>query len=722
MANTAVAQIRRLNYNGEDVGMGFNSDTGLGVGVALDFTVPAGDVSQEAESDVTIITSHEELMSTLNMSAQLEGHYAFASAGGKVDFAKKTQYNSSSTFVVAKMVITNTVSRGKDFKLKLDLQHLLDTNQMDVFNRAFGDSFVRAHYDGGEFYAVMRITSVDSKTESSLAVSLHAAVQGGIAGADFQASLNTANSNQNTRSEFSVQYYQKGGLGREEIGTTLDVEDIKKRLKDFPDAVKNHPFPYYIEVATYDTIPLPLPSKEQQDDFLLALADADAKKLKYLQARNDCEFAAEHPEYFSDPPTRPVLLTMAAAYLELVNGAIDHAVRLSNGQINPPRLFDPSKLVPPVAEPEIVLRKRDVGLEGSFADWWMTKDNPATRQNDRDLVMDIGLAAMSDLNAFNDIRDPGGDPQKTARLQGEALSRVVASFQAYDWAHAGTHSASRGLLSSLATLSTMLPRTVKSLAFQQNAIQDTKGLEQFTALVSLDLSHNRIGSIAELGSLTALRSLQLVDNAISDLGPLRSCASLETLDISGNDIADLTPLGSCKALKNLTLLGTVLIKNGVSSRAGNPIVNALALGEVPGLANPFTIGTVLAVRFGVLRDGPAAQFTGTATRVGSSHAFRVHLKRGIEELDDVWTLRAVSAIKLSDNDMLAMFVPGALASDFPISGISLSIKRASIQGPFDPILSYVDPSDPKKAGIDQAAYPIFGTKVPLPTFDATVTA
>ena len=118
MANTAVAQIRRLNYNGEDVGMGFNSDTGLGVGVALDFTVPAGDVSQEAESDVTIITSHEELMSTLNMSAQLEGHYAFASAGGKVDFAKKTQYNSSSTFVVAKMVITNTVSRGKDFKLK----------------------------------------------------------------------------------------------------------------------------------------------------------------------------------------------------------------------------------------------------------------------------------------------------------------------------------------------------------------------------------------------------------------------------------------------------------------------------------------------------------------------------------------------------------------------------------------------------------------------------
>src|SRR5262245_26727235 len=84
-------------------------------------------------------------------------------------------------------------------------------------------------------------TFVDSKTESNLAVSLHAAVQGLIASADFQAQLNTANSDTKTKSEFTVNCYQKGGAGQEEIGTTLDVEDIKKRLKAFPDAVKNHP-------------------------------------------------------------------------------------------------------------------------------------------------------------------------------------------------------------------------------------------------------------------------------------------------------------------------------------------------------------------------------------------------------------------------------------------------------------------------------------------------
>ena len=717
MAN--VAQIRRINYNGEDIGMGFNSDTGLGVGVALDFNLPPGDVSQEAESDVTIVTSHEELMSTLHMSAQLEGRYAFSSAGGKVDFAAKTQYNSTSTFVVARMVICNTVTRGKAFKLKPDLQHLLDTNQMDVFKRAFGDSFVRAHYNGGEFYAVMRVTSVDSKTESSLAMKLHAAVQGLVAAADFQASLDRANSNEKTRSEFSVRFYQKGGLGQQEIGTTLDVAAIRKRLEDFPDAVKNHPFPYYIEVATYDTIPLPLPGKEQQEDFLLALADADAKKLKYLQSRNDCELAAEHPEYFSDAPSRAVLLSMAAAYTQLVNAAIAHALAISNGQIAP-RLFDPSRLTPPIAEPDLVLRKRDVGLEGSFADWWVTKDEAATRKNDRDLVVDIGFAALAELNDFGTIADPGGDPAKTARLQGAALSRVVASFREYDWDHAGMHSASRGPLSSLSALPTMLPLTIKSLAFAQNAIRDARGLEQFTALVKLDLSHNVVGSIAELGALTALRNLQLVDNAISDLGPLRNCASLETLDISGNDIADLTPLASCKSLKNLILAGTTLFKNGVASRSGNPISNVLPLGQVPGMANPFTIGSVLSVRFGVLADGPAAQFTGTATRSGNSNAFRVHLTRGNEVLDDVWTLRSISAVKPKDAEDMAMFFPGVLPSDIPLSGSSLNILRASLHQPFDLNLSYVDPADPRKAGVDLAAYPAFGTKIKLPTFDAAI--
>jgi hypothetical protein len=723
MANVPVAQVRLLNYNNQDIGMGFNSDTGLSPGVALDFELPPPAESSESQADVTIVTSHEELMSTLHMAADVEGRYAFASGGMKADFSKKTGYNSTSTFVVAHMVINNTIQRGRNFKLKPELQAMLQTpDGQQTFKTAFGDAFVRAHLGGGEFYAVMRLTSVDSKTETKLAVSLQATVQAGVAGGSFKGDLETANSSDNTRSEFSVQYYQKGGLGREESGATLDVDEIKARLKAFPDAVKNHPFPYFIEVASYDTIPLPLPSKEQQEDFLLALSDADAKKLDYLQKRNDCEFAAEHPEYFSDPPPRAQLLQAAATYLQLTNGAIAHAVRLSNGEINPPQLFDPSKLTPPVTLPDLQLRKRDVGLEASFSDWWVDRDKPEMRTSDHDLVVDIAYAAMPEFNDFNAIRDPGGDSAKTARLQGDALARVVASFQSYDWGHEGMHDGNRAKLESLSALPTLLPASIKSLAFSRNAIRDTRGLDPFATLVELDLSHNALGSIAELGALTALRKLSLVDNAISDLSPLAACTKLESLDISGNDITDLTPLAACKALTELTLSGTVLFENGVRSRTGNPIANALALKDVPGLANPFVIGQTLAVRFGTLTEGSAAQFTGTATRVGDACQFRVHLTRGAEVVDDVWTLRAVRRVIPADYETYAVFFPGVLPGDFPSSGAMLSIERASLGDRLEINMAFVDPTTPTKAGIDLAAFPAFGTKIAFPTFDAVVTA
>jgi hypothetical protein len=728
---TNIAQVRQLNYNGEDIGMGFNSDTGLGLGVALDFTLSTAALPQEAVADVTIITSSEDLMSSLHMASQLEGRYSFVSGSLKVDFSKKTQYNSKSTFVVARMVIANTISRGKDFKLKPDLKHLLDTNQMDVFTRAFGDSFVRGHFTGGEFYAVMRLTSVDSKTETNLTLQLHAEFQSGVANADFKGELAKANKDEKTRSEFSVHFYQKGGEGKEEIDTTLDIDEIKRRLHNFPDAVKNHPFPLFIEVATYDTIPLPLPNKEQQEDFLLALADADVKKLKYLQAANDCTFAAENPEYFFNPPSRVELLVMAATYTQLANAAIAHALALANGNI-PPLLFDPSKLTPPLSEPEVLLRKRDAGLEPNFTAHWISKDNATTTKNDRDLIEAIGGLARSELNDFDSIKDPLGNAQETLRLQGVALSLVVASFRRYEHPH--PFSFHTGELKSLSALPTMLPMTVNLLAFNENMLEDTRGLERFTALVHLGLSFNSISSITELGALTALRTLSLRDNRISDIDPLRSCASLEKLDISGNNIADLTPLGSCKKLKELTLFdASRFIDSGVGTGGGggvggivsvhlsNPIVNALALGDIPEMVNPFTIGNVLAVRSGDLTDGNVAQFTGTAKRIGKSHTFRVHLTRGDEEvLDDVWTLGKIFDVDPSDNESFSFFFPGVLPDDVPSTGKRLQIYRASQNNEVEITFCYVDPADPSKCGIDLALFPAFGTKIKLESFDATV--
>ncbi len=612
---TKVAQVRQLLYNNEEIGMGFNSDTGLAVGTALEFDTPTRDPGQTVPSATAdIVTTHDQLMDTLNISAQVQGHYAFASGSAKVDFSKKTGYNSVSTFVVAHMVITNIITRGHNFRISQNAKALLDSNQIDAFQTAFGDSFVRGLFTGGEFYAVMRITSVDTSVQTDLAVKLQMEINGGVAGGSFSGALNKANSEQHSRAEFHVTYYQSGGAGEAEIGTTLSVDEVKARLHNLPTAVMNHPVPHMIEVATYDTIPIPLPSKEQQEDFLMALADADQKKLQYLQQYNDLMFAHDNPDFFEDPPDAMTLQTAAGVYLQAVNAVIDHAVRLSNGQINPPQFFDPAKVNPPLVLPSITLRKKNMGLERSFADWYIFRNDPTTLREDQKLVNEIVLNAQSRLSNFEAIVDPSGDPAKTDKLRGDALATAVNTLTEISFTGGNSEAAQSGL-TSIAHLPTMLPPTMQRVDLSFNQLLNLRGIEHFTSLVSLDMTYNRIGDISPLSALTLLKELK----------------------IAGNEIVDLTPLQGLSNLKTLYLEGLVVeYLNGRSNsfNATNPIQDATALKAIPGLANPFVLGDKLSVRWGNLKQGAGAQFTGTAERIGRSHRFAVHLTRGNESLAD----------------------------------------------------------------------------------------
>jgi hypothetical protein len=354
---TKIPQVRVLVFNGEDIGMGFNSDSGFAVGTALDFDASVAAVSQEANATAEIVTTHDAMMESLGVSAAAKGRYGFASGSLKVDFSKKTAFNSVSSFVVAKMVINNSVNRGRNFRIKADASRLLLSDRA-AFDRAFGDCFVRGQFTGGEFYCVMRITSLDTSVQTDLSITLQAEINGLVGGGSFQGNLTKANQNSQSRSEFFVSFYQKGGSGADEIGTTLSIEEVKARLHNFPTAVANHPFPYEIEVATYDTVPIPLPTKEQEESLLLALADAEQKKLQSLQVRNDLEFAAEHSEFFENPPAPQDLRAASQIYLRATNAAIQHSVRLSRGEIDPPQLLDLSTFVPPIVLPVVTLKRK----------------------------------------------------------------------------------------------------------------------------------------------------------------------------------------------------------------------------------------------------------------------------------------------------------------------------------------------------------------------------
>jgi hypothetical protein len=355
-----IAQVRMIQFQKEEIGMGFNSESGLAVGTPLEaFTVQEDKAApgQVVSSSVTIVTTHEELMSTMNMSFAAQGRYGFYSGSAKAEFSDSSNFNSTSTFVVARCVVENPLKRGRDFRVKPQAQALLDSNRFDEFTRAFGDSFVRGLQTGGEFYSVIRITSVSTTHQSSLAASLQAEANGLAVSGSFKASFNQGNSDSSTKSEFVATMFQMAGAGPS-ISPVAEIGDVIARFKSFPSIVASAPVAYETEVVTYDTLPLPLPTPEEQEDFLLAMADAREKKLTYIQARNDVEFALKNPEFFEGLPGSDVLSAVATTYTRLINAVMDHAIKLSRGQIKPPRLFEPTALAPPIVEPAPVVLRR----------------------------------------------------------------------------------------------------------------------------------------------------------------------------------------------------------------------------------------------------------------------------------------------------------------------------------------------------------------------------
>ncbi len=349
-----ISQIKRIEYNDEEIGMGFNSETGEVVGTALEgFSVTENPVApgMEVHSSVTIINSHEELMNRLGMSFEGKGRYGFISASAKAQFSESTNFNSTSSFLVASCIVQNPFMRGKNFRVKPEAKALLDALRFDEFKTAYGDSFVRGIQTGGEFYAVIRITSVSISKQTELTTTLQAELNGLLYGGSFKGQYEQANQSTSTRSEYHATMFQRGSGAT--ISPTIEINEVINRFKNFPEIAKANAFGYETEIASYNTLPLPVPTPEEQDDFLFALRDAREKKLYYIQVRNDLQFALRNPMFFKDLPPNDVLLDAINKYTKLINAVMDHAIKLSRGQINPPKVFDPSNvsLTKPAAIP-----------------------------------------------------------------------------------------------------------------------------------------------------------------------------------------------------------------------------------------------------------------------------------------------------------------------------------------------------------------------------------
>lgn len=103
--------------------------------------------------------------------------------------------------------------RGKNFEVSQPAKDLLTVANSEAFKMAFGDNFIRGLQTGGEFYSVIRITSVAISKRVDRAATLQAEANGLIAAASFEASFAGANSSASTHSEYNATMYQHAGSG-----------------------------------------------------------------------------------------------------------------------------------------------------------------------------------------------------------------------------------------------------------------------------------------------------------------------------------------------------------------------------------------------------------------------------------------------------------------------------------------------------------------------------
>ena len=364
-------QIKRIPYIGNmSFGRGVNSLTGEVLGVALECDQPiatAGVGGQEAKVEVEMINTHEQLMESMGLSVSVSGHYGMFSASGKFGLAEKSSFNSQSSFIVAKCLVQNAFLQVNHAKLLPEAEALLTNNKPDTFKTAFGDSFVRGILTGGEYYAVIQITSTEEEQQQSLALSCKASCQGLVASATFKTSLDKAQASTTSETDISINFYQRAGQD-EQLAFTKDVEEVLARLIAFPAIVRANPIGYEAEIANYNTLALPTPNYVEIENREESLQDCARLRLKYMTIRNDIEFARSNPVFFDNLPTDQELQETQDKYTMAINFLMRHASRIANGTIEP-KLFRPEDYDASLAMlPLVNFTRKTIGAQISVPD------------------------------------------------------------------------------------------------------------------------------------------------------------------------------------------------------------------------------------------------------------------------------------------------------------------------------------------------------------------
>ena len=607
MAEQPVRQRIVVPFSGHVIGEGFNSDTVERVGTALDVGRTGEDPiapGQTADFRFQMLTSQASLEKALNIGAELEARYALFSGGAKFSFAESSAVNSTSTYILASCRVTNALRFGSDFRPNDSADRLIRKGNIEDFKKAFGDRFTQALHTGGEFQALVRITSSNVSHQRNISASLHGELNGLAFGGSFQASLQTAQKDTQSHTEVTVEVHQTGGVGDQIKIPGTEANRIREHMNRFAAAAHENAAAYEAELLTYDALALPFPPVMELEDRRFVLDDCLVRRQRYWSTISDLSFAQSEDAdlIFEDLPPREELVALENAFRTILSKLMSHARAVSLGQVEP-TLF---------AEPEPVLPRFKRRRASRFAVWWAKRNDPTLLRDEKVLLERIAEAAVPLLTVPPDEASP------------ETMERAA------DMIHTlSTSSEADTPLGSLAALPNMIDAPLRAVAGSFTALEDFVGLEPFSRLefVSNDFG-GRLRDIRALVSAAGLRELWLRQNEIVDLEPLRALTGLEVLVVPGNRIRSLEPLRGLRELRLVSLAQRDPADTTARVLLDNPIVDARALAELPRLANTLTTADQLGL---ALHIGDVQFRSGVARRIGNSNRFEFISEGGVTE-------------------------------------------------------------------------------------------
>lgn len=612
-----MAQRIVVPFDGHIIGQGFNSQAMERVGTALaprsqgDDPVADG---QQAVFRFRMITSQSSLERELNFSADLDARYGLMSGGAKFAFAKNQAVNRSSTYILASCIVTNALRFGKDFSPTPNAAPLIQAGDREQFRRAFGDRFTEALRTGGEFHALIRMTSSKSATQQKIAASLHAELNGFAAGGSFSAALSTAQSDTSASTEIEIEINQTAGQGQQLQIPGSDAASVRAHMNNFARFVKEHPSAYEAELVTYDTVALPFPpviENEQKRDVLI---DCLARKQRYWSAISEIRFAMSEvgAPMFVDLPPRAELLALEQAFTRILNELMDHTRKVSIGAI-PPAFFVAQN------EPPVPQFKRPATQP--FAQWWERRDDLNLFIDERTIIRRVGDAAREFLLV----------PPSHAKP--ELVERAAARVEKLDLSWRSTFDPDPPL-TTLESLPKIFSGPLRELRASRTRLRNLKGLEIFSRLEFLDVGGCMLEDITALSEVNGLRQLFIGGNRITSLEPLRKQLGLQLLALSGNSVQDLEPL------RNLQSLEFISIASGTQQDSedgdppppivlsgSNPITDARALGNIERLSCPLTKANRMKLRR-LGPDGTTQIDEGIITRMSNTSRYRYESDSG----------------------------------------------------------------------------------------------